>query len=78
MQGGEQSRGRFINASLTVPWVPGLPISLCFSIVITLGRVKLAPRRTRVVVVVAAGAGRQQAWKVGALWGGMGFPPGGL
>lgn len=61
---------------LTVPWVPGLPISLCFSIVITLGRAKLAPWRTR-VVVVAAGAGRQQACKVGALWGGTGFPPGG-
>lgn len=49
-------------------WPAHLPV---LSIVITLGKVKLAPWRTRVVVVVvvAAGTGRQQACEVGALCG---------
>lgn len=58
---------RQVSPMLLFPKRLACPSTSVLSIVITLGRVKLAPWRTR--VVVAAGTGRQQACEVGALRG---------
>lgn len=65
-----ERRGGFTNTSLTVPWAPGLPISLCFFHCNHTGKNETGSPKNKGGgwrVAVAAGAGRQQACEVGAL-----------
>lgn len=64
-----RAEDRQVSPMLLFPGCLACPSTSVLSIVITLGRVKLAPWRTRGMVAVAAGTGRQQACEVGALCG---------